>query len=130
MNYNELRGGKNGWKYEGIACKLLVYQYPGSLPLYRYWNGKDHFYTTNPNEIGTTVPGVTGKHGYKSEGVTGYCYRHHRTGTIPFHRYWRGSAVNHFYTVNLNEIGTHAKGQVGQHGYKNEGVACYVFPPK
>ena len=23
-------------------------------PLYRYFNGKDHFYTTSPDEIGTT----------------------------------------------------------------------------
>lgn len=130
MNYNELKGGANGWASEGVACKLLVYNYPGTLPLYRYWNGKNHFYTTNIGEIGTTIPGSTGKLGYKSEGIVGYCYPNHRTGTIPLHRYYQSAGVDHFYTVNADEIGTHASGQVGLHGYKDEGVACYVFPPK
>jgi hypothetical protein len=30
----------------------------GNVPLYRYYNGKDHFYTTNSAEIGTKTPGV------------------------------------------------------------------------
>lgn len=37
-------------------------------------SGVDHFYTTNPNEIGTTTPGTTGRYGYKSEGIAGKIY--------------------------------------------------------
>ena len=46
---------------------------PGiNRPLYRYWNGHDHFYTTNPHEIGTITRGRKGRGGYTSEGVA--CY--------------------------------------------------------
>ena len=46
---------------------------PGiNRPLYRYWNGRDHFYTTNPHEIGTITHGRKGRGGYTSEGVA--CY--------------------------------------------------------
>ena len=36
--------------------------------------------------------------------------------------------TDHFYTTNAAEIGTTTAGQVGQHGYLSEGVACYVIP--
>lgn len=126
-NYNELRSGKNGWTYEGIQAKILSYQQPGSIPLYRYWVGKDHFYTTNINEIGTSTTGKLGKHGYKSEGTTGYCYPSPAAGLIPLYRYWNSRIVDHFYTTDKNEIGTTTPGQVGKHGFKSEGVACYVY---
>ena len=128
MNYNELKGGSKGWIYQGIVCNLLLHHYPGSVPLYRYWNSRDHFYTTNPNEIGTTIPGKTGRHGYISEGITGYCYSRHVAGSIPLRRYYQGAVQDHFYTTNPDEIGTYKIGQVGRHGFKDEGVACYVLP--
>lgn len=48
--------------------------YPVHVPLHRYWHPtiSDHFYTTSAAEIGTTSPGSTGRHGYVSEGITGY----------------------------------------------------------
>ena len=47
---------------------------PGTVPLYQYVcpHAMDHHYTTNPQEIGDTVPGETGLHGYKSERIVGY----------------------------------------------------------
>ena len=35
------------------------------------------------------------------------------------HRYWKG--CDHFYTTNVNEIGTATYGSTGKHGYKCEG---------
>lgn len=43
------------------SCKTLS-------PLYRLYNGKDHFYTTSESEAINA-----GKSGYHSEGTTGYC---------------------------------------------------------
>lgn len=42
------------------------------VPVYRYWNGQDHFYTTDKDEIGVTVQGQKGKLGYVSEGIAFY----------------------------------------------------------
>jgi len=122
--------GKDDFVSEGIACLLFTSQVQGSTPLYRYWkvSGSDHFYTTNAGEIGTATPGHTGNHGYVSEGVAGYCFPHHFYRSVPLYRYWRVSNSDHFYTTNPREIGTTTPGQVGNHGYQFEGVACYVIP--
>lgn len=119
--------GRHGYRSEGTQCLLYTRQVAGSVPLYRYWRGavSDHFYTTNAHEIGTTTPGVTGNHGYVSEGITGYCFPRATAGTIPLYRYWKGS--DHFYTTNSGEIGTTIPGHVGRFGYRSEGVACYVI---
>jgi Repeat of unknown function (DUF5648) len=96
-------------------------------PVYRYWNGKDHFYTTNSEEIGTTTPGHKGKHHYKSEGVGFYGFKKrpgHGIKVHPIHRYWNG--VEHFYTTDPKEIGTTEKGKTGKYGYKYEGVGWYA----
>jgi hypothetical protein len=64
--------GHHGYTSEGVAGYCFPQTSAGRVPLYRYWSGSDHFYTTNPREIGTTTPGRTGNHGYVSEGVA--CY--------------------------------------------------------
>ena len=63
--------GNHGYVSEGVAGYCFPHPSYGTVPLYRYWKASvsDHFYTTNPDEIGTTTPGQVGKHGYKSEGV-------------------------------------------------------------
>ena len=88
----------------------------------------DHFYTTNSNEIGTTKHWETGNHGYRSEGVQGYCFPDPSSETIPLYRYWNAQNSDHFYTTNMDEIGTVTSGEVGRHGYRSEGIACYVVP--
>ena len=56
--YPGLKGHHN-YISEGIQCLIYTRQVKGSTPLYRYWLGSvgDHFYTTNPHEIGTTTNG-------------------------------------------------------------------------
>ena len=63
--------GRHGYISEGIAGYCFSHAVAGTVPLYRYWNGHsvDHFYTTNGGDIGTTIPGKSGHHGYTSEGV-------------------------------------------------------------
>ena len=134
-NWNEIgemipgRRGKHGYTTEGIACMLVTRRMSprkNLVPLYRYFKGGDHFYTTNSGEIGTTRNGQLGKHGYRSEGIAGYCYSKPTKDTVPFYRYWKPQRNNHFYTTNPAEIGTTTPGRRGRLGYISEGVACYV----
>ena len=97
--------------------------------MYRYWKASvwDHFYTTNPEEIGTTTSGETGNFDYVSEGIAGHCHPTQIADSVPLYRYWQSASSDHFYTTNPKEIGTVTPGQVGNFGYISEGVACYVF---
>ena len=113
--------GHHGYTCEGVACYVSSVKVSGYVPLYRYWNGKDHFYTTNAHEIGTDVYGVKGKYGYTCEGIAGYVPS---KGT-PLYRYWNGT--DHFYTTNAQEIGTTTYGLKGHHGYTCEGIACHTM---
>jgi len=89
---------------------------------------KDHFYTTNEKEIGTTVSGAVGNHNYTSEGLGFHIFTHHHHGLVPVYRYFHAPNEDHFYTANVGEIGTTTTGQSGNHGYKCEGVLGYVSP--
>ncbi len=127
--------GKYGFVFEGYVGICLAKIARGSVPLLRYFNGKEHFYTTSPKEIGTTVLGKTGKYGYKYEGIEGYVYTKNTAftrknlrilGLAPLYRYFNG--LDHFYTMNAKEIGTTKPGKLGKHGYKSEGIACWMWP--
>ena len=126
------RRGKHGFVAEGIACMLVTRKtsYGGPIPLFRYFKaaGVDHFYTTNSGEIGKTMHGQLGNHGYRSEGIAGYCYPKPTKDTVPLYRYWNPSITNHFYTTNTAEIGTTTPGKKGKHGYISEGIVCHVLP--
>ena len=100
------------------------------VPFYRYWKLEvsDHFYTINPHEIGTTMSGERGRHGYRSEGIQSCIYELQVEGSVPLYRYWKSSASDHFYTTSNEEIGTTTHGQVGRHGYASEGIAGYCYP--
>ena len=117
--------GKHGYTSEGTACQIHDTQVPSSVPLYRYYNGHDHFYTTNANEIGTTVPGVTGKHGYKSEGIAGYCFPHDTAqsdGDTPLYRAYNSGNGDHFYTTSVQEM---VQATLPTR-WTFEGITCYV----
>ena len=43
------------------------------------------------------------------------------------YRYWNPSVSDHFYTTNINEIGTATAGEVGKHGYRSEGAESLVY---
>ena len=123
---------QNGYKQERVAFILLNDKVRCSVPLFRYYLNtgsiRDHFYTTVITEIGTTTPGKIGKHGYKSEGILGYCFREKQKGTVPLYRYYNPDLFDHFYTTSINEIGTAVHGRKGRYGYISEGVVCYVLP--
>ena len=76
--YTTNGNGVGGYSSEGIAGYCFPSQQPGTIPLYRYYSDRlffnDHFYTTSPQEIGTTTVGATGKDGYRSEGITCYVF--------------------------------------------------------
>lgn len=116
--------GRHGYWSEGFQGRLFTRHVHGTLPLYRYWNGRDHFYTTNHNEIGTVTHGHRGHHGYISEGTAGFCYpssAQGRCGVLPLYRSWNG--YDHFYTTDFNEA------LRASNSYKMEGIACYVLKP-
>ena len=131
-HFYTIRGGRyRGYRYEGVTARIFASRVPGSVPLYRYYQKvrRDHFYTTNSKEIGTTTRGKIGKYGYFSEGIAGYCFpKPIPLLTVPLYRYWRSAVADHFYTTNIDEIGTIKPGQVGKYEYVSEGVACYVIP--
>jgi len=96
---------------------------PPTVPVYRYYSSRtsDHFYTTKAAEIGTTQNGVTGNHGYISEGVGFYLAESQADGYTPVYRFWNDRNNDHFYTANQSESdGVHV------HGYKAEGVVGYI----
>ena len=118
--------GNFSYKSEGVQCILKSEPRNDLVPLFRYYNQQDHFYTTDEDEIGTTQPGALGRHGYKYEHISGYCYRKREEDTVPLYRYC--NFVDHFYTTNAEEIRTIVRGEYGRYGYKYEGVTCYVLP--
>ena len=72
--------GKYGYKFEGISGYCFSTATPrnipsGTVPLFRYYSGsgKDHFYTTNSKEIGSTVPWAV-EHNYYLEEIVCYVF--------------------------------------------------------
>lgn len=99
---------------KALAVKNYIIQYltnnQGKLNLdvaafYRYYNGKDHYYTT----ISGNYPG------YHLEGVEGYLYDYQETGTVPLYRYYNGT--DHYYTTVSGSY----------QGYYLEGTAGYIY---
>src|SRR5438552_486191 len=85
------------------------------VALHRYYNGTDHFYTTDTAEINE-------ESAYAHEGVAGYVFATKEPGTVPVYRYYNGE--DHFYTIDFNELGN------GRSGYALESSqAFYVFEP-
>jgi len=72
------QAGNHGYQCEGILGYVSPTAFHGGLPVYRYWadGTKDHLYTSNANEIGTTHEGHVGQHNYKCEGILGYVPHH------------------------------------------------------
>jgi len=105
------------WAYEGIQCYVATKKTTNHTPLYRSWNGKDHFYTANKSEYN----GLPKK--YKREGIACYIAKKKIAGHVPLYRLYKGKKVDdHFYTTSAPERDRAVK----FHSYKYEGVAGYV----
>ena len=46
---------------------------------------------------------------------------------VPLYRYWKNSKSDHFYTTNIDEIGTATPGAMGRFDYKSEGIQCLIY---
>ena len=70
LNYFTIFKSKTpkGYQAEGILGYCYPNKVKGTIPFYRYYNGKiaDHFYTIYWTELGK------GRHGWKLEGIVGY----------------------------------------------------------
>ena len=119
-NFNE---GSNatGYVCEGPECRIFNIRLGGTVELHRYFNGaaSDHFYIIEPRDVASLS-------GYKYEGVAGYCHPNYTPGTVPLHRYHNSAISDHFYMTDETEINA-PPGGVGAHGYRSQGVACYVI---
>lgn len=104
---------------------MIIFIPAGFSPLYRYWNPdiKNHLYTTNILEIGTSVVGEKGKNNYISEGIQCILYGTQASGALPLHRYWNKVTQDHLYTTNRREISQDTEHQ----GYTYQGVTGYCY---
>ncbi|WP_237762907.1 hypothetical protein [Paenibacillus sp. A3] len=83
----------------------------GTVGLYKYFNGLDHFYITSFEPLGN------GKYGYTYQGIQGYVFREQQPDTTPFYRYYNGT--DHFYTVSY--LGSR------YNDYSLEGTEGYIY---
>lgn len=106
------------WVYEGIECYVRPSEASGYVPLYRAWNGRDHFYTSSKSEY-DGLP-----QGYHREGIA--CYVALRPGPllVALYRLYKGGADDHFYCISKTERDK----AIATHGYTDEGIVGYVMP--
>src|SRR5690606_17232762 len=63
-----------------------VYLEFNTIPIYRYYNGVDHYYTK-----------IAGSYsGYSFEGTEFHAFLYKAPNTVPIYRYWNGK--DHYYT--------------------------------
>lgn len=112
--FEELGAGKDGFTNEGISCYVLKQAEHQTVPIFRYYNGHDHFYTNNAAEL------ADGKSGYWFEEVQFYAFPFQVEGTVPLYRAM--GPEGHFYTTDINEINR------PRSGVHLENIMCYVYP--
>jgi len=83
-------GVKAGYvNYDGPSCFVFKTQEPGTIPLYRFYNGKTHFWTIDKDgELFSKPP-------QKPEGPACYVYpQGSKTDStrVPFYRFYKGSS--------------------------------------
>lgn len=111
-NWDTLKNGVRGWKYDGIQAYVYNQQKQGTVPFYRYWNPRtgDHFYTTSNKELKDSQE-------WKYQGITAYVYSTPDQGGIPLYRYYNARTGDHFYTTNWKEL------ERGSNGFEYQGIA-------
>lgn len=100
-----------GYMYEGVEFYAFNYKAENTVPIYGFWNGKDHFYSPFP----TIIPG------YILEGIAFYASKDRLHNTIPIHRYFKLGHGDNYYTKNFNEL------RNGAAGYIYMGVSFYAY---
>ena len=106
------------WIYEGVECYVRQSEAEGFVPLFRAWNGRDHFYTTNKAEYDGLPPK------YHREGIACYVASGPKPMLVPLYRLYRGNQDDHFYCKSRAE----RDNAIATHGYTDEGIVGYVMP--
>ncbi len=102
------------WEYEGIQCYVASGPDTNHIPIYRAWNGSDHFYTSSDNEY-SGLP-----RGYNKEGVRFYLSGSVNANHVPFYRLYQPNADDHMYTTSASE-----RDNARAHGWRYEGIIGY-----
>jgi hypothetical protein len=106
----------SGWLFEGIACYVSRTSFGHHIPLYRAWNGSDHFYTTSINEYN----GLPSQ--YAREGIACYVAASQMQDHSPLYRYYHTTKDDHIYTASTGEKQNLDQDSV----WRYEGVQCFV----
>src|SRR5687768_5322905 len=69
------------------------------VPLFRHFNGQDHFYTSSAHESEEVQ-----KFSYKYESIAAHLYNSKKPNSIDLYRMFSKTARDHFYTANFNEM--------------------------
>lgn len=102
-------------EFSNVANDCIVTRPPrGPAPLYRYFNGSQHFYTAFFGELGN------GAAGYTLQGITGYLYLDPAPNAVPLYRYASLTFGGHFYTTFFGELG------YGNRDWKFESIAGFL----
>ena len=125
---DELLGDRT-WKYESDVGFISTKKEDDDfIPVYRAWNGNDHFYTNSYREYS----GLPNK--YYREGIAFYLSKSERSGQtiskgkreffkyIPLFRLYNGSWDDHFYCTSVNE----RDNAIQNIGFVDEGILGYV----
>jgi hypothetical protein len=107
---------QQGYATEGIAFRLEANPRPGTVPLYRMFDGRTHYFSTT---------GQLDRPNAQREGVMGYMPARRIRGTVvPLTAWSLPQSGLLFFTTDPN-------GELApQGGYQYAGVVGYVYPPQ
>ena len=101
--------GASGWQYERVSGFVLRAAWPGTAPIYRFWNEslKDHYYSTDGRAPGGYVNQVRPVHGPN-------------IGTVPLYHLYEGNpAYDSFLHDRPYGIDASRLGQCGTQGSRH-----------
>lgn len=117
--YDTLPTKSRDWVREGVNFREYSTASASTKAVNRVYNPKsgEHIYTQDSNEVKV----LTGKHGWKSEGVA---FHAPKTSSNPVYRVFNAGAGlgAHFVTGD-----TYEKNSLVSRGWKYEGIACYAI---
>ncbi len=113
---------QSGWRSEGVGWYAFSRREVNTVPVYRLFrfrNGKGHFYTASSSEKNN----IANNPDWRYEGIAFYAYTYRVKGSVPIYRLYHHGKKSHFYTRFSGEKNSAIKG-----GYRYEGVAFYALP--